>query len=92
MICFRRLVSRAPLLTTSPAAPSRTKAANALSISAAVRAGNEPDPAAYSTRGQRAACRIALRQLRKLDGASLRLERWLREFDIASVEERAGVH
>jgi hypothetical protein len=61
-------------------------------VMAAVRAGKEPDPPAYSTRRQRTACRIALRQLRKLDGASPRLERWLREFDIASVEERAGVH
>jgi hypothetical protein len=61
-------------------------------VTAAVRAGKEPDPLAYSTRRQRTACRIALRQLRKLDGASPRLERWLREFDIASAEERAGVH
>jgi len=57
-----------------------------------VRAGKEPDPAAYSTRRQRAACRIALRQLRKLDGASPRLERWLREFDIASGESGIGAH
>ncbi len=61
-------------------------------VMAAVRAGKDPDAPAYSTRRQRTACRIALRQLRKLDGASPRLERWLREFDIASAEERAGVH
>ena len=61
-------------------------------VMAAVRAGREPDPPAYSTRRQRTACRIALRQLRKLDRASPWLERWLREFDIASAEERAGAH
>jgi len=61
-------------------------------VTAAVRAGKEPDPPAYSTRRQRTACRIALRQLRKLDGASTGLERWLREFDIASAQERAGAH
>jgi hypothetical protein len=61
-------------------------------VTAAVRAGKEPNPLAYSTRRQRTACRITLRQLRKLDGASPQLERWLREFDIASAEERAGVH
>jgi len=61
-------------------------------VTDAVRAGKEPDPIAYSTRRQRTACRIALRQLRKLDAASPRLERWLREFDLASAEERAGAH
>jgi hypothetical protein len=61
-------------------------------VTAAVRAGKDPDPLAYSTRRRRIACRIALRQLRKLDGASPRLERWLREFDVASAEERAGAH
>lgn len=61
-------------------------------VTDAVRAEKEPDPAAYSTRRQRVACRIALRQLRKLDGASPRLELWLREFDLASAEERAGAH
>jgi len=61
-------------------------------VTAAVRAGKDPDPLAYSTRRQRTACRIALRQLRKLDGASPRLERWLREFDIASAEDRIGAH
>jgi len=61
-------------------------------VTAAVRAGKEPDSLAYFTRRQRTACRIALRQLRKLDGASPRLERWLREFDVASARERAGAH
>ncbi|HEY6240002.1 MAG TPA: hypothetical protein VIW78_04120, partial [Burkholderiales bacterium] len=61
-------------------------------VTAAIRAGTEPDPPAYSTRRERAACRIALRQLRKLDGVSPVLERWLRELDIASAEERAGAH
>jgi len=61
-------------------------------VTAAVRAGEEPDPLAYFTRRQRTACRIALRQLRKLDGASPRLERWLREFDVASAKERTGAH
>jgi len=61
-------------------------------VTAAVRAGKEPDPLAYFTRRQRIACRIALRQLRKLDGSSPRLERWLREFDVASAHESAGAH
>jgi hypothetical protein len=61
-------------------------------VTAGVRAGKEPNLLAYSTRRQRTACRIALRQLRKLDGASPRLERWLHEFDIASTEARAGAH
>jgi len=61
-------------------------------VKAAVRAGKEPDPPAYSTRRKRTACRIALRQLRKLDGSSPRLDRWLREFDVAPAEEGAGAH
>ena len=61
-------------------------------VMAMVRGGKEPESLACSTRRQRTACRIALRQLRKLDGASPRLERWLREFDIASSEEKAGAH
>ncbi len=61
-------------------------------VTAAVRAGKEPDPLAYSTRRQRTACRIALRQLRKLDGNEALLDRWLREFDVASAQESAGAH
>jgi hypothetical protein len=61
-------------------------------VTAAVRGGEDPDPLAYPTRSQRAACRIALRQLRKLDGASPPLERWLCEFDVAPEAESLGAH
>jgi hypothetical protein len=61
-------------------------------VRAAVRAGKPPDPLVFSTRKQRAACRIALRQLRKFDGASAGLDQWLREFDVAPVEASGGAH
>jgi hypothetical protein len=61
-------------------------------VTAAVRAGKKPDPLAYSNRRQRSACRIALRQLRKLGGNEALLDRWLREFDVASAQESAGAH
>jgi hypothetical protein len=57
-----------------------------------VRSERAPDALAFATRRERAACRIALRQLRQTDGASAPLERWLRELDASPAASGAGAH
>ena len=61
-------------------------------VFAAVREAKPPEPSAFASRRARAACRVALRQLKKLDGTSPALEQWLRELDVAPEREIAGAH
>jgi hypothetical protein len=60
-------------------------------VSAAVRKGERPD-APLAGRRARAACRVALRQLRQTDGASQALDLWRGEFDAAPAREITGAH
>jgi len=58
------------------------------SIWSAVRTGDAPPRSPPATRAERIACRVALRQLAHLDGASAALDAWLKAFD--SGAERRG--
>lgn len=53
-------------------------------VIAAVRAAERPGAHAFANRRERAACRIALRQLRQTDGASAALAAWRDALDAAA--------
>jgi uncharacterized protein DUF6925 len=61
-------------------------------VTAAVRAGSGPDALVPERRRGRAACRIALRQMRQTDGDSPALERWRGAFDCAPARDAADAH
>jgi hypothetical protein len=61
-------------------------------VMAAVRMGSGPGAFELKSRRARAACRIALRQLRQTDGDSPALERWRGEFDRAPAQDATDAH